>query len=63
MDNVPTPAEIARTKYEARTAEIRATLPRSSREFADAMSAACAEYRAAMVTDKGEAFAKSMERG
>jgi hypothetical protein len=56
-----TAAEVAAQKYEAAAAHIRATLPRSSREFADAMSAACAEYRAAMVADKGETFASRKE--
>lgn len=51
---------MARTAYEARCAEIRRALPASTREFADAMSDACAEYEAAMVADLGPARARRL---
>lgn len=46
-------AQIAADTYKRRTAEIRSTMDSGTREFADAMSAACAEYERAMVADIG----------
>jgi len=46
-------AAMAAQVYNARTKEIRCTLDRGSREFATAMTEACAEYEAAMTADLG----------
>jgi hypothetical protein len=42
-------AERARNAYELRATTIRAKFPRSSREYADAMSAIGGEYEAALM--------------
>lgn len=46
--------------YKLRTAELRATMNTASREFAAAMTAACADYERAMVTDIGAARARKL---
>ena len=53
----------ARIAYEARCTKIRATLPKSSPAFANAMSEACATYEAAMVADIGARRAAKLGAG
>lgn len=58
-----TASEMAADAYRRRVVEICATVDRSSRAFAAAMSAACADYERAMVADVGSARAKRLGAG
>ncbi len=63
MSNTSTAAQIAAVVYRERCVAIKATFAHGSREFADAMTAACAVYEASMVADIGLKRARRLGAG